>query len=201
MAKKQSQKITEVETVQNALQSKLKSSLYLTAKDLCGYRDVNSKTHGKALAVLQSQSIRKLIVMPRGTFKTSLCVVAYTIWNVIRNPNIRILIDSELWTLSRNSLREIKAHIQSDSFQTVFPGWRLTLSNQDEITINQRTIIRKEPTITASRIGAGKTGQHYDLIIFDDLNSPNSSCCSSSISCSCLQGHLSGLCFILHLGS
>lgn len=169
------QTVTELETVQRALQLKYQQSLYHTAKYLCGYADVNWNTHSKALNVLQNQGNRKLVVMPRGTFKTSLCVVAYTIWNIIRNPNIRILIDSELWTLSRNSLREIKAHILGETFQTVFPGWGLTLANQDEMTINQRTIIRKEPTVTASGIGAGKTGQHYDVVIFDDLNSPQNS--------------------------
>jgi hypothetical protein len=166
---------TELETVQRALQLKYQQSLYHTAKYLCGYQDINWVTHGKALTVLQSPRNRKLVVMPRGTFKTSLCVVAFTIWNIIRNPNVRILIDSELWTLSRNSLREIKAHITGGAFQSVFPGWGLTLANQDEMTVNQRTTIRKEPTVTASGIGAGKTGQHYDIILFDDLNSPQNS--------------------------
>lgn len=162
----------ELSTVQRALQLTYQQSLYRTAKYLCGYHDINENTHAQVIYVLQSPLKRKLVVMPRGTFKTSLCVVAFAIWNVIRNPNIRILIDSELWTLSRNSLREIKAHINGEPFQEAFPGWRLVLNNQDEITINQRTKILKEPTITASGIGAGKTGQHYDLIIFDDLNSP-----------------------------
>jgi hypothetical protein len=172
MAKSKSQSLTDLDIVRRALQLQYQQSLYHTAKYLCGYVDINANTHAKALAVLSSPKKRKLVVMPRGTFKTSLCVVAFTIWNIIRNPNVRILIDSELWTLSRNSLREIKAHIQGEHFQSVFPGWDLVLANQDEITINQRTVIRKEPTVTASGIGAGKTGQHYDIILFDDLNSP-----------------------------
>ncbi len=174
MAKK-TQTLTELSTVQKALQLTYQRSLYRTAKYLCGYKDINERTHGRVIEVLESDAKRKLVVMPRGTFKTSLCVVAYTVWKIIRDPNSRILIDSELWTLSRNSLREIKAHLSGEMFQTVFPGWGLTLSNQDEITTNQRSIIRKEPTVTASGIGAGKTGQHYTDIIFDDLNSPQNS--------------------------
>lgn len=175
MAKAKKQRVSELEVIQRALQLQYQGSLYHTAKYLCGYHDVNWNTHGKVITQLESAGRRKLTVMPRGTFKTSLCVVAFTLWNIIRNPDIRILIDSELWTLSRNSLREVKAHLTGEAFQTVFPGWRLVLSNQDEITVNQRSKIRKEPTVTASGIGAGKTGQHYDLIIFDDLNSPQNS--------------------------
>lgn len=153
-------------------QAAYQQSLYYTAKYLCGYKDINQRTHGQCIQVLEAPSIRKLIVMPRGTFKTSLSVVAYAIWHMIRNPNIRILIDSELWTLSKNSLREIKDHIKGEAFQAVFPEWKLTLDNQSEMIISTRTTAKKEPTITSSGIGAGKTGSHYDLIIADDLNSP-----------------------------
>lgn len=163
---------TDVETALLATQHMYATSLALTAKYLCGYIDINQRTHGECIDVLESKSIRKLIVMPRGTFKTSLAVVAYPIWKVINNPNIRILIDSELWTLSKNSLREIKAHIKGERFQSVFPNWGLELDNQTEMTISTRTTPKKEPTITSSGIGAGKTGSHFDLIIADDLNSP-----------------------------
>lgn len=154
------------------LQLAYQESLYYTAKYLCGYSGINERTHGDTIHALEASSTRKLIVLPRGTFKTSIAVMAYSIWNVIRNPNIRILIDSELWTLSRNSLREIKEHIKGERFQRTFPGWKLTLDNQAEMIVSARTIPRKEPTITSSGIGAGKTGSHYDLIIADDLNSP-----------------------------
>ena len=163
MAKKQPA-LTDLSVVQKALQLTYQQSLYRTAKYLCGYHDINEHTHGKMIGVLESELKRKLVTMPRGTFKTSLAVVAFIIREIIKNPDVRILLDSELWTLSRNSLREIKAHLKGENFQSIFPGWRLVLENQDEITINQRTVIRKEPTVTASGIGAGKTGQHYDCL-------------------------------------
>jgi hypothetical protein len=43
------------------------------------------------------------------------------------------------------------------------------------ITIRQRRKVLKEASITASGVGANKTGQHYDLIIMDDLNSDKNS--------------------------
>lgn len=153
----------------SAKRALFRRSLYHTAHYLCGY-NLLDHVHSTTIQCLEDDSLRKLIVLPRGCYKTSVAAIAYPIWEIIKNPNIRILLDSELWSLSRNSLREIKSHIQGDKFQECFP-WKLALSNQDEIIISSRTIHKKEPTLTASGIGAGKTGQHYDLIIADDLSS------------------------------
>lgn len=158
-----------------ANQKAFQLNLFATAIHICGYKELTNHTHREMVDCLENDSLNKLIVMPRGTFKTSLGVVAYAIWLIIRNPNVRILIDSATWTLCRNSLREIKAHIHGDIFQAAFPGWTLTLDNQDEIIISTRTHAKKEPTITASSIGSTKTGNHYDVIIADDLNNEENS--------------------------
>jgi hypothetical protein len=151
-------------------------SLYLTAKYLLNYSQVNWNTHRKPIITLQSPSKRKLIVMPRGTFKTSLASVATPIWMLINNPNLRILLDSELYSNSKNSLREIKAHLESELMTTLFGQFRNdSCWNEGEAIINQRTQVLKEASLTCSGIGAQKTGQHYDVIIADDMNSPANS--------------------------
>jgi hypothetical protein len=66
-----------------------RSSLFITAKYLLNYGQVNLGTHHDAISVLEDDSLMKLVVMPRGTFKTSLAVVGYSIWSLIRNPNLR----------------------------------------------------------------------------------------------------------------
>jgi hypothetical protein len=153
-----------------------RGSLYLTAKYLLGYQGVNGPTHASTIANLEAPTTRKLIVMPRGTFKTSLGGVAFPIWSLLRNPNLRILLDSELYSNSKNTLREIKQHLEGQRIQELYgpfknPGcW-----NEGEIIINQRTKVVKEASVTCSGIGAQKTGQHYDLIIADDMNSPSNS--------------------------
>lgn len=153
-----------------------RSSLYLTTRHLLRYQEVNWYTHQDAIETLESDKTEKLIVMPRGTFKTSLAVVGYSIWLLLRNPNLRILIDSELYTNSQKSLREIKQHLESDLLTSFFGEFRTdSVWNESEIIIKQRTIVKKEASITVSGIGAQKTGQHYDVIIADDLNSPKNS--------------------------
>lgn len=151
-----------------------KQSLYLTAKYLLGYAEVNHQTHGEMISVLENESKRKLIIMPRGTFKTSLAVVAYPIWRLIVNPNERIIIDSELYNNAKRSLREIGQHLQSDALTSLFGPFRgAGVWNESEIQISQRTVIKKEPSIMASGIGAEKTGVHAEIILGDDLCSPN----------------------------
>lgn len=171
--------ILDLETEVNleTLRLYYRDSLYDTSKYLLGYSAINRRTHGEMIANLEDQSVkRKLIVMPRGTFKSTIGCIAYPIWRLIRDPNIRILIDSEIYTNSKNFLREIKAQLENPFLAELFGNFRSDTNwNEGEITIAQRTLPRKEASITCSGLGAIKVGQHYDLIIGDDYNSPRNS--------------------------
>lgn len=125
--------------------------------------------------VLQDPTTRKLIVMPRGTFKSSITSVAYVIWRLINDPNLRILIDSEVYTNSVAFLRQIKGIIQSDKFMELFGDWRTRNWNEGELTISTRTVNHKEATIRCGGVGVSLVSQHYSLIICDDLNTEKNS--------------------------
>ena len=165
----------QVTAGEEMLRETYKGSLFLTAKKLLGYKDVNWRTHGDMIDSLEEATTRKLVVMPRGTFKSSVGSVAYPIWCLLRDPNERILLDSEVYTNSKNFLREISSHLLSEKLTQLFGYARGPIWNEGEIIIAQRTKVAKEASITASGIGAEKTGQHYDRIIMDDLNSPSNS--------------------------
>ena len=153
-----------------------RASLYKTAKDLLGYSDMNLNTHGKMCEALESPTKRKLIVMPRGTFKSSIGVVAYSIWLLLNNPNLRILIDSEKYENSKNFISEIKGKLEDERLIKYFGVFKSASKwTEGAITIAQRTKVLKEASITASGISAGKTGQHFDVIIHDDLNTEENS--------------------------
>lgn len=150
-----------------------RSSLYFTAKYILGFKDVNQRTHGEIIELLQSKNPRKLICVPRGCLKSSLACVAYPIWLLINDPNLRILIDSELYTNSSTFLREIKQHVQAPSFKNLFGDWKSKVWNESEIIIGKRTKTLKEASISVGGIGTTKVGQHFDVIIGDDYNSPS----------------------------
>jgi hypothetical protein len=165
-----------IEGAFEALKEKYISDLFLTAKGLLGYPDINWRTHGGTIEALESSSQRKLICLPRGCLKSTLACVAYPIWLLLKNPNLRILIDSELYTNSTTFLREIKAHLANPKLAQIFGQFKGALWNESEVTINQRTQkTLKEASITCGGIGTTKVGQHYDVIIGDDYNSPNNS--------------------------
>lgn len=149
------------------------SSLYLFAKYCLGYLDLTESTHLPMAEALQERTKRKLICVPRGCFKSSLSTIAYPMWLLLHNPNLRILIDSELYSNSKNFLREIKAQYQNNHhFRKLFGTcWRGDMWNEGEIIVGHRAKPLKEPSIACSGIGAGKTSQHYDVIISDDLSS------------------------------
>lgn len=153
-----------------------KHSLMLLAKRLLSYQDLTEYTHSRLIKSLTAATKRKLIAMPRGTFKSSICSVAYPIWLLINNPSLRILLDSELYSNSKNLLREIKMHMESKPLTDLFGEFKNAACwNEGEIIIKQREKNLKEASITASGIGAEKTGQHYDVVIVDDINSPQNS--------------------------
>lgn len=161
--------------LQEILRSKYRNSLFLTSK-LLGYKDINYRTHGAVIESLEASSKRKLIVMPRGTLKSSLASVAYPIWLLLRNPNLRIMIDSEKYDNSKNFLREIKMHLQSEALISVFGTFKTeSVWNEGEIIIAQRNKILKEASVVCSGVGVSRVGQHVDVLICDDMNSDKNS--------------------------
>lgn len=152
------------------------NDLYAFAKHGLEYKDLTIRTHDPIAKLLSSESKKKLIVVPRGCFKSTLASIAYPIWLLINDFNHRILLDSELYSNSSKFLREIKGHLTSKHMTEIFGEFYSDSNwNESEITIKQRTKIYKESSITCSGIGAQKTSQHYSVIIADDMNSPDNS--------------------------
>ncbi|WP_287727433.1 hypothetical protein, partial [Microcystis sp. M061S2] len=86
----QSDEALEILARKEALKDYYRKSLYATVKDLCGYSKVTWRTHGSIIEALEAPTERKLIVVPRGCFKSTIGVVGYTIWTLIREPDARI---------------------------------------------------------------------------------------------------------------
>ena len=151
------------------------SSLFVVASCFLGYKDVTPSTHKPIIKALESPTTRKLVCVPRGSLKSSLACVAYPIWLLLNNPDLRILIDSELFSNSQTFLTEITGHLEGSQLPLIFGDFRTKKWNADEIVIKQRTKILKEPSITVGGVGTTRVGQHYDVIIGDDYNSPKNS--------------------------
>lgn len=168
--------VNQPDLAKELLRNIYKQSLFKTAKNLLGYKDMTEYTHARITDALQDDTKRKLIVLPRGTFKSKIVSISYPIWLLINNPNHRILLDSELYSNSRNFLREIKAHMESPKITSLFGEFRSEINwTEGSITVKQRSKVQAEASITCSGVGSVKVGQHYTVIIGDDYNSDKNS--------------------------
>ncbi len=157
------------------LKAECLENFFFFAKDFLGYKDLEWGVHGQFVNVFESGAPRKLVVMPRGTFKSTLGSVAYPIWRLLRNPDLTILLDSELYSNSKNFIREIKGHLQSERMTRLFGNQVGDKWDEGEIILKTRKANIKEASITAGGLGTVKVGQHFGLIIADDMNSPANS--------------------------
>jgi hypothetical protein len=133
-------------------------------KDLADFLDKDQRTY-------RGQTLFKMILMSRGTFKSSLGVLSYATRRLIENPELRILIYSAEYGLSERSLRFIKGSLENNhKLKELFGEHR----NDSEwtnrsIVSSQRTKTQRDPSITIGGTNAQLTGFHYDLIICDDI--------------------------------
>lgn len=159
-----------------------KQSLFHTAKYLLGMNDINWRTHGQMIEDLEELEFRNkgianaLVIMPRGSLKSSVGSTAFPIWRLLRDPNKRILIDSATYDLSTQLVSAISQHLESPNLTSLFGTFRTKDDwSSKSITISQRTKILKESSVVASGVGSPKTGSHFDCIICDDLNNERNS--------------------------
>ena len=152
-----------------------KLSLFDFSKEILGYKDVNH-IHKDLCDFLETPFGSKLILMPRYSFKSTISTVAYSIWRLLREPNLRILIYSDASTKAQGFLNQIKNHfegkIEKSYFSSLF-DWssdgRETKWNESQIVIRGRTSAFPEPSVDTGGMNTSFVGKHFDLILFDDL--------------------------------
>lgn len=145
------------------------------------------KPNGEKDEVLSDQfdpnKNKLLIQMPRGTFKSSIVTIGFTLQYLLNDGDARVLIDSETYSKAKNFLAEIKGHLEDNKkFRDIFkyihgvypdenkkdPSVRWT---DGAVDLSCRKKKRKEASITCSGIDRSINGMHFDLIIADDLHS------------------------------
>ena len=113
---------------------------------------------------------KELYLAPRKTYKTSL-IVAFIIYNILKQPNIRIGLGRATADLANGLLFAVKQKLKNSVILDVFgdisknaPIWAA-----DQIVVNTRTRTWPEPTVSTFGLGTSLTGQHLDLIFGDDF--------------------------------
>ena len=157
-------------------QQALKShDLHWFLRNYLGFMDMN-EIHKELCSFLEGKIKFKLILMPRYTFKSSICTIGYSLCRLALDPNLRILIYSDASSKAQGFLSSIKDHINGDvkgSFlRTIFdwtPADKFTKWNESQIVIKGRTSAFPEPSVDTAGVDTSLIGRHYDIIIFDDV--------------------------------
>lgn len=143
-------------------------SLWFLCTQFLKYPDWD-KCHDDLEKFLMKPARKKALLMPRGHLKSTLGTISFAIYQILRNPNVRILIANQVWDLSRSFLREIKEQLEKSQLKYMYGDFVSAKWNEDEIIVRQRTKPLKEPTIKTAGIESEQTGGHFDIIILDDL--------------------------------
>ena len=152
-------------------------SFYDFCFECLGFKDMNI-IHKDLCDFLQYNPMKfKLILMPRYSFKSTLCSIGYSLWQLVKNSDLRILIYSDATTKAMGFLDTIKAHIEgkvaNSKFREFFPQWESDIKsgswNKDQITISIRKSSLPEPSVDTGGLETSKVGFHYDIVIFDDI--------------------------------
>lgn len=143
-------------------------SLKALCQGFLGYTLWDS-VHDDVEIMLRKPSQRKAILLPRDHSKSTFVTIAWSIQQVIKNPNIRILIANGVWDNSRKFLREIKDQFEKSQLKFIYGDFVSNRWSADDIIVAQRTKAHKEPTIATTGVEAESVGMRADIIIADDL--------------------------------
>jgi len=179
----------EEEVVKEEAREKSKEDLHYLAKYLLGYDRITDHIHRQMASDIDTPRYRfKLLLWPRGHFKSTLATESFSIQKLIRDPNEHILLTNVKLENSRKFMRAIAAHFKTNpKFRWAWRDWWIknyatafhkadmgekldwiTRHTQDEFIL-LRPGSGREASITTGAVDASMVSQHYSTIIADDL--------------------------------
>lgn len=152
-----------------------RSNLYYLAKIILGYNKLVPSVHGPMCRFwdLTRRENRRMMLMPRLHYKTTLWSIAGTIQDIVRNPNVRVLMVSDTASNAQNFMREVQLHFELNEvfrwvYSEIIPDTSRVVWNSERMEVN-RTIISSTPTVSAIGAFGGIESRHFDVIRADDL--------------------------------
>lgn len=159
-----------------ALRDACKKSLFFLCRGVLGFKDLSPRIHKPICDTLQRTDItRRIVVMPRTWFKSSIASVGKPIFRAINNPNHRHLIVQNSYANAVKKLSSIKQIFEKNHlFRALFPELLPDDScrwSSDVLTL-KRDATYPEGTFEAAGTGTATTSRHYDSITEDDTVAP-----------------------------
>lgn len=115
----------------------------------------------------------------RGHFKSSIITTAYTIFNIINDPEITICIFSNTRNIAKKFLRQIMNILSTNvALKAMFPNvlWNDPEKEAPKWSENDGIIVKRRSTCKEATVeawgctdGCGNVGSHYKVLLFDDV--------------------------------
>jgi predicted phage terminase large subunit-like protein len=142
---------------------------FKTTKEHPGYRP--------ACSLWELKGPRKALTLyPRGHLKSTICTIGHKIQWVLNYPDVRILLSAATDDQVKKFLVEIKGHFQfNETFRYLYPEYCpqgkgiKEFGNQEQFTVPNRKLKRKEPTFSTATIGSVVSSGHYEVVNNDDI--------------------------------
>jgi phage terminase large subunit-like protein len=151
-----------------------KRNLYFLCKVILGFDRLTPHLHREVCSVVEDPRFsRKLILIPRGHYKSTIATKGRSIQWVLKNPNERVLIVSATATNAERFLRQIEAQYEQNAlFRWVYkehiPEFNKTTWSKGEAIV-KRTEHYPEPTYDTAGVGTALPSRHYTKILKDDI--------------------------------
>lgn len=150
------------------------NDFYAFCVHVMGFKDLYEPLHRWLCnEIVDPKSNRKLILVPRGHFKTTIASVCYPVWLLCRNPCERIILASSISDKAEECLEEIVTRIDSDEFQAIFgkiipPSNTWQRARSDMVRIPRRGSVTG-PTLLCIGTDSAEVGRHCSRFIIDDM--------------------------------
>ena len=142
----------------------------ILAEEILGY-----KLQWFHLGIIKSQDScppngTQLTLGFRGSGKSTIGTITRCIFEILKNPNIKILVVSNTQLQAEIFMREVKTHFEAnDKLIGVFGDYVGKKWDTREIIVSKRTAIAKESTVSCIGVGGPTASRHYDLCLLDDI--------------------------------
>lgn len=163
-----------------SLRDKSREDFYFFTKAILKNDWLDPEIHWPLCNDLQDLSVsRRVIVLPRGWLKTTICTISWPIWLACCvNPNLRILIVQNNMVNARKKLKVIREQWEKNGLlRAMYPELLPTVDSTwsgESICLN-RSGTFAESTFECIGVGGQSTSRHYNVVIEDDTVAPDQS--------------------------
>ena len=156
------------------LRDRALNDFYFFCKEVMGFTELYEPLHRPLCNLISNPNIkRKLILLPRGHFKTTIISICFPLWRLARDQNERVALCSATDGKAEENLEEIIDRAARDRFQCLFGDSVGSPDKWPKCRKDQVRIKRKGsqtgPSIAAYGVDSSEVGRHFSLMLLDDI--------------------------------